>query len=104
MLFPDAEQRHAMIDLAGFPKTRARLRAFALLQAADQLGVIARRVPQAPGRHAGGVPGRVLVWAATPQILMPPEPVHRLAAHAAEARSTRECLFAKRRGRRAEAH
>ena len=83
------------------PPVSAHLRA---LQAADQLGVVARRVPQPPRRDAGGVPGGILVRPALPQVLVPAEPIDRLAAHAAEARSARESLLAERRGRRAEAH
>ena len=40
--------------------------AFAALQAADQLGVVARRVPQPPRRNAGGVPGGICVRARAP--------------------------------------
>ena len=48
MLAPHPEQRHAMIDLAGLPQPRAGLGAAALLQPPQQLGVIARRIPQPP--------------------------------------------------------
>ena len=57
-------------------------------------------------RHAvdaGGVPRGVLVRPAVPQVLVPAEPVDRLAAHAAESRPAREGLFAIGRGRAAEA-
>ena len=93
MLAPHPEQRHAMVDFRGLPQPPAGLGAAAPLQAADQLGVVARRVPQPPRRDAGGVPGGVLVRPALPQVLVPAEPIDRLAADAAETRARARTPF-----------
>src|SRR6266487_751978 len=48
--------------------------------------VVARRRPQLPGRDAASVPARIAVGTlVAPQIAMPSEPEHRLAAHTAIA-------------------
>src|SRR6266567_7298284 len=65
--------------------------------------VVARRRPQLPGRDAASVPARIPVGTlVAPQIAMPSEPEHRLAAHATIARPLGMGLFAKRRRRRAK--
>src|SRR5256885_9993768 len=91
-----------MIDLGGLPQPRAGLGATALLQPAQEFGVVTRRVPQPPCGHTRGMPCCVLVRAAIPQILMPAEAIHRLTAHAAEARAMREFLLAIGHRRAAE--
>src|SRR6266567_1123032 len=65
--------------------------------------VVARRRPQLPGRDAASVPARIPVGTlVAPQIAMPSEPEHRLAAHTAIAWPLGMGLFAKRRRRRAK--
>src|SRR6266487_2145336 len=65
--------------------------------------VVARRRPQLPGRDAASVPARIAVGTlVAPQIAMPSEPEHRLAAHTAIAWPLGMGLFAKRRRRRAK--
>src|ERR1700694_2240167 len=76
--------------------------AAARLQAAQQLSLGARRVPELPGDHAGAVPGGVLIWTGPPQIDMPAEAENRLPAHAAISRTPRVFGFAIGRGRDAE--
>src|SRR6516162_7126261 len=65
--------------------------------------MIARRRPQVPGDHAGGVPNGIPVRATTPQVHMPAEPVDWLAADAAEAGPKRIMAFPVGRGRHPEA-
>src|ERR1700674_5013265 len=55
--------------------------------------MIARRRPQVPGDHAGGMPNGVHVGVAIPQIDMPAEPVDLLSADAAEAGPAREAAL-----------
>src|SRR5262245_59597659 len=86
VLAPDPEQRHAVVDLGSLEQAFAALPAAPLLQAPQQAHVIARRAPEIPGDDARGVPRGVTVGPRAPQIDMPPKPVDRLAAHAAEAR------------------
>src|SRR5215470_233681 len=102
MLAPDAEQRHAMIDLCGLPQAPAGLGAAPLLQPLEDARIVARRRPKIPGHHAGGVPRGVAVGAAIPQVHVPTEPVDRLTADAAEARPACEALLAIGRGRHPE--
>ena len=86
-LAPDAKQRHAVVDLGGLPQPPAGLRAAPRLQAPQHPVVVARRVPEPPRHHAGGVPRRPAVRPGVPQVAMPAEAIDRLAAHAAEARA-----------------
>src|SRR6516164_7479772 len=65
--------------------------------------MIARRRPQVPGDHAGGVPDGIPVRATTPQVHMPAEPVDWLAADAAEAGPKRIMAFSVGCGRNPEA-
>src|SRR5215470_5963087 len=94
MLAPDAEQRHAMIDLCGLPQTPAGLSAAPLLQPLEDARMVAGRRPEIPGNHAGGVPGGIAVRAAVPQVHVPTEPVDRLTADATKAGPTRIALLA----------
>jgi hypothetical protein len=83
VLTPHPEQRHAVIDLGGLPQPSAGLGAAAPLDALEDARMVARRRPQVPGDHAGGVPYGILVGAAIPQVDVPAESVDRLAADAA---------------------
>src|ERR1700730_13519336 len=58
VLAPNPEQRHAMVDLGGFPEPTAGCGASALLQPLEHLGVIAGGGPQPPGRDASRLPPR----------------------------------------------
>src|SRR5262245_4148643 len=93
-----------MVNLGGLPEPATSFRAAPLLQSTQELGVIARRIPQPPRRDTGRVPGRIHVRSAIPQVLVPAEAIDGLAAYAAEARSARKCLFAIGRWRRPKAY
>src|SRR5262249_48482114 len=101
-LAPDLEQRHAMIYLGGLPQPAAALGAAVKLHALEELDVIARRVPELPRHHAGGVPLRLAVRTRVPQVDMPAERIDLLPADAAEAGTAPERSLAIGRGRRAE--
>ena len=103
VLAPHPEQRHAVIDLGGLPQPLTALRAAPRLDALEDARMIARRVPQPPRHHAGGVPFGIAVRSAIPQVDVPAEAEDRLPAHAAVARAARERGLAIGRGRRAEA-
>jgi len=94
MLAPYAEQRHAMINLCGLPQASASLGAAPLLQPLEDARIVARRRPKIPGDHAGGVPDGIAVRAAIPQVHVPTEPVDRLTADAAGARTAGVALLA----------
>src|SRR2546427_4145312 len=102
MLSPYAEQRYTMIDLCGLPQASAGLSAAPLLQPLEDGRVVARRRPEIPGNHAGGVPGGIVVRAAIPQVHVPAEPVDRLTADATEARPAGVALLAIGRRRNPE--
>ena len=93
-LAPDAKQRHAVVDLGGFPKPPAQLRAPSRLQAPEHAVVVARRVPKPPRHHAGGVPVQPCGSSAVPQVAVPAEAIDRLAADAAVTRTARELRLA----------
>src|SRR5262245_50549692 len=103
MIAPNAKQRHPMVNLGTLPEPAAGFCTAPSLQPAKQLGVVARCIPQLPRRDAGRVPARIPVRSATPQVFVPAEAIYRLAAHAAEAGSTRERSLAVRSGRRPKA-
>src|SRR5476651_418318 len=104
MLAPDSEQWSAMVNLGSLPQSSATGGAASVLQLPQELGVVARSIPQLPSNDTGGVPNGVFVWPTAPQILMPAESVHLLAADAAVAGTPGEFLLAIWRWRGAEAH
>src|SRR5712691_8860218 len=103
LLAPDPEQRHAMVDLGGLPQPLAGGGAAPRLQPLDHPVETARRIPQLPRHHAGGVPAGIGVGSALPEVDVPAEAVDRLPAHAAEARTEGESGLAVRRRRTAKA-
>src|SRR3569623_3596323 len=102
MLPPHAEQRNAVIDFGSLPQPRAAGGTATLLQLPEQLGVVARCVPELPGDDAGGVPNGVIVGPLAPQVFVPAEPIDRLTADAARPGATRVPLVAIRCRRGAE--
>src|SRR5215472_1022510 len=88
MLAPHAVERHPVVDLRGLAQQLAGLAAAARLQALEHAHEIARRAPELPGDHAGGMPARLAVRARAPQIGVPAESIDRLSAHATGARAT----------------
>ena len=68
-----------------------------------QAGLIARRVPELPGRDTGRVPLPAARAAGARKVAVPAEPEHRLTADAAMSRSLGEALLAIGRRRRPEA-
>jgi len=61
MLAPDSEQWRAVVNLGSLPQSSAAGRAAPALQLPQELGVVARSVPQMPRNHTGGVPNGVFV-------------------------------------------
>src|SRR6476646_8454785 len=95
---PDSKQRHAVINFGALPQPSAALATATRLQPPQEPGVAARRVPKLPRDHTGAVPVCVHIGATIPQIDMPTEAIHRLAAHAAESWTLHVCAFAIGRG------
>src|SRR5258707_9465565 len=102
MLAPDAKERHAVIDFRGLPQALSGFGAAPRLQSLEQAHLVARCVPELPGRDAGGVPGSVAVRPSVPQVDVPAEAIDRLPAHAAMAGTARERGLTIGRGRRPE--
>ena len=92
-----------MVDLGAAQEPPSGRPATASLQALQQAGLIARRVPELPGRDAGRVPLAAARAAGACKVAVPAEPEHRLAADAAMSRPLGEALVAVRRRRRPEA-
>jgi len=63
---PDPKQWHAVINFGALPQPSAALAAATRLQAPQEPGVAARRVPKLPRDHTGAVPGCVHVSATFP--------------------------------------
>jgi hypothetical protein len=91
-----------MIDLGGSQQSFAPDPAAMTLCALEQAHLLARRIPELPCDHTGRVPGRVPVGSCSPEIAMPSETVHGLAADTAMARTKREGCFTIRCWRRPE--
>src|SRR6516225_3721424 len=53
LLAPDLEERRLVVDLGAAPEPSAATGAAALLHALQELHLVARRVPEAPGDDAG---------------------------------------------------
>src|SRR5207302_8791438 len=88
VIAPNREQRHAVIDLGVLEQALAGEPAAAALQRLEVAQMLARGRPQVPGGNAAAVPARGLVGpAVAPQVAVPAEAKHRLAAHAAMAQA-----------------
>ena len=86
MVTPDQKQRDPVIYLSIFPQPSAGLAAAPLLEPAQECGLAVRRIPELPRDNTSAMPDGILVWAGIPQILVPAESVHWLAANAAKTR------------------
>src|SRR5262245_43491771 len=102
MVAPHAEQRHAVIHFRRPPQPSAALGAAAALQASEHPNVVARAGPEIPRHDAGRMPGGVAVGTAPPQVDVPAEPIHRLAAKAAVSGAARKSALAIGRRWKAE--
>src|SRR3954452_4847547 len=102
VLAPNLEKRDALIDLGAAQEPPSGRSAATPLQALQEAGLIARRVPELPRRDTRRVPLAAAV-AAAPELAVPAEPEHRLAADAAGARALGKARIAIGRRRRPEA-
>src|SRR3954465_4534713 len=103
VLAPDPEQRHAVVDLRRLEQPLASDRAAPSLPPLQRLEVFGRLAPELPSGYAGGMPGRPLGRRAVgPEVPMPAEAEHGLAANDAVARPPREGFLAERSRRQAE--
>src|SRR5215217_2167332 len=97
------EQRDAVVDLGAPQEPPSGRPATPSLQALQEARLIARRVPELPGRDARRVPLAAARAAGARKVAVPAEPEHRLAADAAGPRPLGEALLAIRRRRGPEA-
>jgi hypothetical protein len=104
---PHPKERDAMVHFGVPPQTRAALSAAPTLDAPQKSDVATWGIPELPRDHAGAVPDRVLVGAATPKVNVPTEAINWLAAHATKSRAqgvrgfTERCRWGAERERQA---
>src|SRR5215208_2369856 len=103
VLARNLEERDAVVDLGAAQEPPSGRAATTSLQALQEAGLIARRVPELPGRDTGRVPLPAARAAGARNVAMPAEPEHRLSADAAGTRPLGEARVAIRRRRRPEA-